>query len=152
MYSEGLKKNYTLQVYDSCQLAGISTMHSTPEERHRKFITGGIEKAVQNLVSKVSTKAFILGFSIGGTLAWKAVLNGLTSPGLFLISATRLRYEKEKPAVPIQLYYGENDRYRPKNSWFTKMALQPQTVARKGHAFYRHKKMAALLIDELINN
>ncbi|MEL6944601.1 MAG: alpha/beta hydrolase, partial [Bacteroidota bacterium] len=66
----------------------------------------------------------ILAFSIGGTIAWKAALKGLKIKSLWAFSATRLRYEVERPNIPIQLFFGQKDEYRPSSNWFDRREIE----------------------------
>lgn len=150
-YKRGLASEFNLYLFDSCTLAGLPKTTTAIEERHDRLIHGGISKAVHKLFQKAPPEALILGFSVGGTIAWKAALQGLKNRGLILISATRLRYEESLPPTPIDLYYGEKDPYRPQASWFQKMTLKPHLLPRKDHEFYRRKNEAEFLMSTLLN-
>lgn len=151
-YVEGLKNDFQIHLYDSCILAGIDT-RSTLKERHRQFIDSGILKATEQLIRlPVSEESLIIGFSIGGTIAWKAANMGLKHQGLFLVSATRLRFETLKPHGSIQLYYGEEDPHKPDPDWFEKLTLNPHLFPGAKHEFYRSKSTADLLIKELLKS
>ena len=65
----------------------------------------------------------ILGFSIGGYIAWKAALEGLKVRNLTAVSATRLRFETTKPDCKIALIYGEHDTFQPSIDWYNRIEL-----------------------------
>lgn len=143
-YIKALKPNYNIELFDSCQLADVSTA-SDKEKRHHAFVNGGIEKAVQHLNSKINVHTSILGFSIGGTIAWKAALQNSKIQQLVLLSATRLRYETSSPHIPIGLYYGENDQFKPKEDWFEQFDLKLNIIQGAPHEFYRENKAIAIV-------
>lgn len=147
-YVEALKPNYKITLFDSCQLAGLST-ELDKEKRHQAFVNGGIEKAVQSLNSKVTTDTAILGFSIGGTIAWRAALQNPKIKQLVLLSATRLRYETSKPNIPIRLYYGKKDQFKPQEDWFQQLDLKSTIIRKAQHEFYRENRAIALILSLL---
>ena len=109
------------------------------EHVHRDFLNGGIDRAVGHLVDyEVDT---LIGLSIGGTIAWKAVLEGMKCRSLLCLSATRLRYETQKPACEIKLFYGSEEPFRPKNDWFTGLGLSFKEVQNMDHEFYKNHEI-----------
>ena len=123
-YTTLLKKHFDVRYYDSCELAAVDKNDYTEEQLHSQFINSGIDKAVEALLQKEKEAIYIIGFSIGGTIAWKASLLGLKVTALFTISSTRLRYETQKPSETITLFFGEDDHYKPNFQWFEKMELK----------------------------
>lgn len=115
-YPHILGQNYDITLIDCCTLADVKTSQSSQEVIHQQFINGGIDKGVNSLLDKKLTSDLIIGCSIGGLIAWKAMLQGLKAEKLIAISATRLRYEINKPEGDLTLYYGEEDPYKPTNS------------------------------------
>ena len=123
-YTSILLNNFELEYYDSCDLGSIDTSDYLQENLHHQFVNGGIEKAVAQLIKEEKGFVNVLGFSIGGLIAWKAGLSGLKIQKLFAISSTRLRYENLKPLGTIQLFYGENDNYKPDSNWFKNLHIK----------------------------
>lgn len=141
-YSKYLESSFEVKYYDSLALAEINTNPYTEENLHQQFLNGGVEKAVKNLLKIETEEVIILGFSIGGLIAWKAWRAGLKTQSLFAISATRLRYETQSPKGLIQLFYGEEDPYKPKEHWFQKMPIKKQLFPKMNHELYRQKEVA----------
>lgn len=147
-YTELLKDRFVLTFLDSGELAEISSTVIAEEKRHQQFVNGGIDRAVQQLIELVKVQpnsVYLMGFSIGGTIAWKAALQGLAVTELIVVSATRLRYECESPTCPIQLYFGEDDPYLPWLSWLEEMKLNATLISNQGHEFYRDYSYAKQL-------
>jgi hypothetical protein len=117
-YQSILKEHFEVEIYDCCKLAEINLKDLTEEQIHNQFINGGIEKAVYNLLKKEKELVNILGFSIGGTIAWKAACKSLHVKNFTTVSSTRLRFENTKPSCKIKLFFAENDIYIPNNEWF----------------------------------
>lgn len=147
-----LKDKFEIEYYDSCQLGGINEVLNTEEHRHNQFLNGGIDKAVENLVSLEKDKINILAFSIGGTIAWRSILKGLKVGTLIAVSSTRLRYETQVPDCKIKLYFAENDIYRPDVSWFKKHQIDFEIVENENHQMYLQKDFIHLICDEILNH
>lgn len=123
-YIDNLSAYFDIHFYDVCELAEIDRAKFTAEEVHQEFINGGIDFAVEQLLEQETEAAIVLGFSIGGLIAWKASFFGLKTPHLFAISSTRLRYEIERPKTEINLFYGSLDMFIPDGSWLRQMDVQ----------------------------
>lgn len=141
-YTSILENHFEIKYYDSCVLGNIDTSDYSEENIHTQFIKGAIERAVENLLKQEKECSLILGFSIGGYIAWKACNNGLRAKKVFAISATRLRYETQKPLGIIELIYGEKDAYKPNAIWFEKLGLKPNLLKDEGHELYVKKGIA----------
>lgn len=138
-YEELLKDKFEIQYYDCCELGGIDKTDYTEENLHSQFVNGGIEKAVENLLKAEKNQINILAFSVGGTIAWKAALQGLNTNSLLAASSTRLRYETKVPDCNIRLYFGERDSSKPDKDWFEKHAIDFEILKNKEHDFYTEK-------------
>jgi hypothetical protein len=149
-YVELMKNKFEIRYYDCCELGAIDKTNYTEENLHSQFVNGGIEKAVQYLLKTEKNQIDILAFSIGGTIAWKAILKGLNVRNLFAVSSTRLRYENEIPNGTIKLYYGENDINKPSENWFEKHSINFEIVKNKEHDFYTEKDFAASIYKEIL--
>lgn len=141
-YTDILHKKFEIQYYDCCILGELDTSTYTEEGLHQQFVSSGIELAVQNLIDKETETVHILAFSIGGTIAWQSMLKGLKVASLHAVSATRLRYETNKPNGGIKLYFGENDTYAPNTKWLDKMNSIVVIKNKKGHDLYTEPKFA----------
>ncbi len=135
-YHDFLSPHFEWQYYETTALADLNTPNLSQEERHDFFVQQGIKTAVSNLLNAEPHPIYVLAFSIGGTIAWKAALKGPNILGLYAISATRLRYETENPSFPIKLLYGEKDPYRPDNQWFQNKNMEWKILAGEAHEVY----------------
>ena len=149
-YINGLENHYTIHFYDCCTLGNIDTSDFTELKLHNQFVNGGIDRAVKNLLQIEKQNLTVLAFSIGGTIAWKAALLGLKVQTIFAISSTRLRYETQKPNCCVQLFYGENDAFRPNKNWFPKMNLTEKFYKNELHNCYRKNDIADQLCREIV--
>lgn len=140
-YTDHLQDAFDIHFYDCAQLARIDISADEPTI-HQQFIYDGMEKAVEKLLLLESSEVYVLGFSIGGTIAWRAALLGLKIAALFAVSSTRLRLEIRKPDTNVVLVYGENDANKPNEEWFKTLMITPTIIKSKNHAFYREAGMA----------
>lgn len=147
-----LGDNFEIQYYDCSELAGIDKTIFTEQNLHDQFVNGGIEIAVENLLNKEKGEIIILAFSVGGTIAWKAALNGLNIKTLYLISSTRLRYEIQAPSCNLKLYYGDQDNYIPDVSWFMNFQIIPELNKNKSHLMYVEKDFIHLICDVILKD
>ncbi len=133
---------------DARLLAGID--HKLKEEQtiHIQFVNGGIDRAVEKLLQLEHLEVSCVGFSVGGLIAWKAALQGLNIKQLISISATRLRYETQKPSTDIQLFFGDQDPYRPTQEWLEAMDVNYQLLA-GGHEIYKESGFIKDFIEQL---
>ena len=144
--------NVTTVVYDSCELGLIDKSAYNEESLHQQFVKGGIEIAVKQLIEKEKEAVNILAFSIGGTIAWKASLQGLKVKNLFAVSATRLRHETEKPNCKAHLIYGSEDAFKPKEQWFEQLGIIQKEIKNKGHEVYKEATLFKDLVSMINNN
>lgn len=149
-YMDILSPNFVIQFYDVCALAGIDRKKFTSDEVHHEFINGGIDRAVIRLLEKETEPVAVLGFSIGGLIAWQASLSGLKTAHLFAVSSTRLRYEIEKPNTEINLIYGSLDPFAPDNSWFEKLEIEFEVFENEEHEMYRKQKVAVDICTKMM--
>lgn len=149
-YIENLAHHFDIQFYDVCELAKIDRTKFTSEEVHQKFIEDGIARALDRILEKEIEEVILVGFSIGGLIAWKASLSGLKTRHLFAISSTRLRYEDEKPKCKINLLYGERDKFAPDNQWLQKVEIEPEIYSNSEHEFYREKPVATHICGQIL--
>lgn len=149
-YTEILQDHFEIAYYDSRDLGGVTEQTHTEEHLHHRFIEGGLTKAVQALLELERESITVLGFSIGGTIAWQACHSGLRVQGLFAVSSTRLRLETKKPATHIELFYGEKDTHSPSSQWFGEMGLRENIFDQEGHEFYKRKEIAGIVCHRMI--
>lgn len=151
-YMVVLEDRFKVNVYDSRHLAEIATNGLTVAEIHGEFLNGGIEKAVSKLIDLERKPVFVLAFSIGGTIAWKAALKGLPILKLWAISSTRLRKEYQKPPCEMELYFGEMDMNRPMDEWFETMEVYPSILRGKDHELYKEEGFIDCFLEEMMPN
>lgn len=150
-YLAALENSFDIKYYDVCVLGDVDKSKYEEANLHAQFVAGGIENAVKNLEEEEKESICVLGFSIGGSIAWKASLAGLKVQNLFAVCSTRLRYEAEKPSASIQLFYGENDAYQPDIDWLKKMDLKPIKYSNEGHECYQKKEIAEAICKVIIH-
>jgi len=150
LYLEKLSPYFDIKFYDSCELAGIKNKDNSQEEIHQRFINGGIDRAVNSLLVLEKGKVNILAFSIGGTIAWKANLQGLDVKCFYAISSTRLRKETQIPDSKIKLYFGAQDIYQPKTNWYETKNLQSTILKNEGHDLYRKSVNVDLICKDIL--
>jgi len=137
-YIRLLKPYYEIEIIAARTLAGISPLGLSQSCIHNEFIDGGIDKAVEKLVESFDDKSVsILGFSIGGTIAWKAMLKGLKVEKLVAVSATRLRHESNTPGGKLFLYFGSEDNFIPDKKWFSETTALIKIYSDYGHELYK---------------
>ncbi|MGV8945504.1 MAG: alpha/beta hydrolase [Lutibacter sp.] len=155
-YTTVLEKYFNVKYYDSCDLGNIDKSDYLEEKLHNQFVNGGISRAVESILQKEKEPITVIGFSIGGLIAWKACLSGLKVQNLFAISSTRLRYETLKPSGKIELFYGEVDAYKPDSNWFHKMKIKENLYKNEDHEFYRKEEIAkeicSLIMEQIKPN
>ncbi|WDF63972.1 alpha/beta hydrolase [Flavobacterium sp. KACC 22763] len=148
-YIEILEIKFDVQYYDVLKLAQIDSS-SDEKEIHNQFLNGGIEKAVNKLLDFEREDAAVLGFSIGGTIAWKACLRSLKVTELVAVSSTRLRFENEVPNCKIKLYFGEKDSNIPKYKWFSELRISNLIFENQDHLLYQEKENAFLICSNFL--
>lgn len=138
---------------DCCTLGEVNIEPFEQESLHQQFRQGGVKRAVKMLCEQETGKVDVLAFSIGGTVAWKAALEGMDVGRMIAISATRLRLEVRKPDCNIELIYGERDNFRPGKEWLKLHDLKNEIVPNGGHRIYTNpdlaKRVCATLLGEL---
>ena len=149
-YTEILEQHFELKYYDCCELGNIDKSIYSEENLHQQFVNGGIEIAVEKLSQEETATINILGFSIGGLIAWQAGNSGLKIENLIAISSTRLRYETQKPSAMITLYFGKNDKFKPDDNWFDNLDLKENLFPNENHEFYQKKEIAAIICNQII--
>ncbi len=145
-----LQQYYDIDFHDCQQLAGIDEVVGSKENLHKAFVQGGIAVAAEHLLKKVEEPTHVLAFSTGGTIAWKSALKGLPVKSLTLISATRLRYETEKPSCELNLTYGENDNFAPTQEWANTLGVKLHKVPNFGHELYSDEKIIEGICMDLL--
>ena len=122
------------------QLYILSDIFGSSEEEWMKEyvrrLSPYFQIAVETLRIRLDAPDAILGFSVGGTIAWKYALE-YPNARVCLISATRIRNEELKPSGPIHLYFGESEVHGPDQEWFNKHGLIPSIVKNEGHECYK---------------
>lgn len=148
-YTNQLTPLLSVKFYDVRVLADIDLLITAKELIHKQFVEGGIEKAIENLIALEKEEVNILAFSIGGTIAWKSTLRGLESASLTLVSSTRLRKETEKPNCKLNMYFGEKDKFKPNDEWFSKLNIEGTIFNNEGHEIYKEKSFAETICNTI---
>lgn len=148
-YVEILNSKFDVQYYDVLKLANINSSHDETDI-HNQFLNGGMDRAVERLLRLETKRVTILGFSIGGTIAWKAALKGLKTDCLFAVSSTRLRYENELPECSVKLYFGEKDLNKPNLEWFLNLNVSYKSFDDQKHQLYLENNNAQLICDDIM--
>jgi pimeloyl-ACP methyl ester carboxylesterase len=149
-YFDLLEPKFDIQYYDVLELGGIDKSNFAESNLHNQFLNGGIDKAVDTLLQLEKGKVTVLGFSIGGTIAWKASLKGMNAISLFAVSSTRLRYETESPNCELKLYFGEKDSNKPNSQWFLDLKISNEILQNQNHQLYLEKNNASLICNEIL--
>ena len=137
-YHKILSTEFEVITYCILELANIEI--SLPvQEKHHLLVNGGMEKAAKQLLQKEKETVTVIGFSVGGSIAWKAALLGLKVDCLYAISSTRIRKENRKPNTEIKLIFGGEDTNTPDELWYQKVEIIPKILAGSRHECYMEK-------------
>ncbi len=131
-----LQQYYSIEYYDSKQLANIDLMVNTRSNIEKAFLDGGIQRAADHLVSRSKESAHYLAFGVGGSIAWQAALKGLPAKSLYLVSSSFLHREKDRPSVPITVLCGGRDENILCEKWGEEMGVRMETIKKFGHSLY----------------
>lgn len=145
-----LQQYYDIQFIDCQQLANIDELVNTKENLHKAFVDGGIDTAVAHLLKKNIEPCHVLAFSTGGTIAWKAGLQGFSMKSLTAVSATRIRLEDKRPDCDIDLVYGECDEFKPGMQWAKEVDVDLNVISNFGHELYSDEKIIADVCMQLL--
>jgi len=104
----------------------------------------------EKLIKLETQRIKILAFSIGGTIAWKYGLKSANIDSLICISSTRHRKETEKPKRELELYFSENDEFKPKKEWLGNMMFNYNSITGKDHHFYIEPEFTTQLSETLL--
>ncbi len=146
-----LQQYFEITYYDCQQLANLDVIVKSADNINRAFVEGGIDTAVAHLLKKEKEPAHYLGFSTGGTIAWKANLIGLPMKSLYTVSSTRIRAEEKKPSCSTTLLFGDSDVYRPNQEWYKKIGIEGQLIKGFGHNLYTDEKNISKVCLDLLN-
>jgi hypothetical protein len=149
-YTEIVESKFDIQYYDVLKLGEIDASNSDEKDIHNQFLHTGIDKAVENLLHLEKEKVTVLGFSIGGTIAWKASLKGLNVFQLIAVSSTRLRFETEIPNCRMKLYFGSKDLNLPDLQWFFDMKISNHFFENQDHQLYLEEKNVIVICDDIL--
>ncbi|MFM2393284.1 MAG: hypothetical protein RLZZ546_1266 [Bacteroidota bacterium] len=138
VYVENLQDKFELKLYSCCEIAEIQPFKKTKKEIHNEFILSGIEIAIENLLRLEKDEVDVLGFSVGGYIAWRSGIKGLKIRNLKAISSTRLRNEIIKPNCKLKLYFGENDQHKPTKEWFENLKVDFTLIKNADHNVYEN--------------
>lgn len=149
-YTKIVESKFDIQYYDVLKLGEIDTSDFNEKNIHKQFLETGIDKAVENLLNLEKEKVTVLGFSIGGTIAWKASLKGLNISQLITVSSTRLRFETEIPNCKIKLYFGGRDLNIPDLEWFMDLKISNRIFESEDHQLYLKGNNALVICNDIL--
>lgn len=147
-----LQQYFDITYYDIQQLANVDVTVNTTDNVHRAFVEGGIDTGVAHLLKKETEPAHYLGFSMGGTIAWKAGLMGLPMKSIYTVCSTRIRAEENKPECDVTALFGDTDIYRPKLDWHERLGVNSNIIAGFGHTMYADEKIISRVCLDLLNS
>ncbi|SDE11649.1 hypothetical protein SAMN05421636_103296 [Pricia antarctica] len=147
-----LQQYFDITFYDCQQLAHLDVVIHTEKNIHQAFENGGIETAATHLLKRETEPAHYLGFSTGGTVAWKANLMGLPMKSLYTVSSTRIRIETKSPECPTTTLFGDNDIYRPKSVWYDEAGVKGELIKGFGHNMYTDEKVIQKVCLDLLQS
>lgn len=147
-----LQQYFDIVFYDIQQLANLDLKVNSEKNIHEAFINGGIDSAVAHLLKREKVASHYLAFSTGGTIAWKAGLQGLPMKSLYSISSTRIRLEREKPNAPTTLLFGELDEHRPSEEWSIALGIENEVIGNFGHELYSDEKIIKKVCIDLLQS
>ena len=61
-----------------------------------------------------------------------------------------IRLKNERPNIPFQLVYGENDIFKPSNEWANKLGVDMEILPNYGHTLYTDEKIIQKVCLELL--
>ncbi len=147
-----LQQYFDVTYYDCQELANLDITVPSSDNIHKAFVEGGIDTAVAHLITKEKEAAHYLGFSTGGTIAYKANLMGLPMKSLYTVSSTRIRAEEKRPDCPTTLLFGDEDIYRPKQEWYDTLGVNGELIKGFGHNLYTDEKNISKVCLDLLNS
>ncbi|UTW64894.1 hypothetical protein KFE94_09375 [bacterium SCSIO 12643] len=148
-WAQNLTAYFQVRHYDCRSLAELPDSLTTENEIHQYFVHKGIQKAVAKICLLETMPIHIIGFSLGGVIAWKASLGDLKAKHLFCVSSTRLRLETQKPDASISLFFGEHDIYAPNKEWYAHHQIIPNIIPNQDHKVYENECFLKLLLKEV---
>ena len=152
LYIEPLQKFFELRFYNAIDLAEIQVEEYRENILHQLFVNGGMDTAVERLLELEMKPVHIMGFSVGGTIAWRYSLRSKNILSLYCLSSTRLRKETSKPTTLIHLSFGELDSYKPDPGWADKLGLELTIVGNQDHEFYSKKEFSTEFNKRLLQS
>jgi len=150
-YIAQLEPHFTVDFIDCSELAKIDLPVFEENTLHHEYVRGGIDRAVKALSQETATYDALLAMSIGGVIGWQSLLKGLDAKRFYAVSATRLRYETDKPTCPIQLYYGSEDPFIPDSNWYRSLKIE-STVLPLDHEMYYEPELVELVCAQIIDD
>ncbi|MGI9545912.1 MAG: hypothetical protein ACR2MM_01645 [Flavobacteriaceae bacterium] len=145
-----LQQYFSIEFYDSRELAQIDKTLSTTDEVYNAFKNGGLDMAVRQLLAKETQKNHYLTFCAGGTIAWNAASKGLPMKSLYAISPIDLELEPAVPDCPVTLLYGDADTKVPPAEWAIETNTVIETIPNFGHEMYSDEKIIKKVCMDLL--
>ncbi|MBW7845111.1 MAG: alpha/beta hydrolase [Bacteroidia bacterium] len=150
-YILNLKDHFIIKRIDCNKIGKITA--STENAIHQQFLDFGIDLVVEHILYYNQREVSILGFSIGGFIAWQAGHRGLSIKDFYAVSSTRLRLENYKPNTKsIHLYYGSDDSNIPNFDWHDMHSIKPNLIPNGNHLIYRKPEIAKKVCSDIISS
>lgn len=151
-YLAYLQPYFDIVYYDCRQLANIDVPINTREHIYKAFVEGGMELAVNHLLTKETTPAHYLTFCAGGTIAYDAGLKGLPIESLYAVSPIDLQSFKETLDCPVTAVFGNDDSDIPDYLWADDHGITMQCIEKYGHELYSDEKVIAMVCQDILEN
>ncbi|UWQ10487.1 hypothetical protein K3X41_11330 [Aliiroseovarius crassostreae] len=134
------------------ELSGAPDLNGPALHQHL-FQQGGLETAVRALSERLSSDWFGLGYSAGGTALWQTACRYVRLRGLYCISSTRLRDEREI-STPSLVFFGEEDPDIPSASWRSTIPDTCIMLPNVGHSYYqdRHAEQCHITLRQIADD
>jgi len=150
-YEHRLSSHFEVILIDSTEIAQIDSSSQDQDIIHRQFLECGIVTAVKYLIETIHKGDFILGFSFGGYLAYKALSIEISATYLIAVSSTRIRKETSAPACETHIIFGGLDLYTPSSTWFDQVNIKPTIMENNSHTLYQSDSMIDKICQDLID-
>lgn len=146
-----LQQYFDIVYHDVRELSDMDPMLFEPQDMiHDFFEGGGLDKAVSRLLAKEKVSSHYLTFCAGGTIAWKAALQGLPVESIYAVSPLNLHRMESRPDCAVTLVYGEYQDNRPSRNWGDQLDVSLEVIPRFGNELYSDEKIIRKVSMDLL--
>jgi hypothetical protein len=148
-----LQQYFDIVYYDTQQLADLDVDFPTAANVCEAFDNGGLERGVRNLLAreKDAGPSHYLAFCAGGSIAWRAALEGLQAESIYAVSPLCLHREQQAPHSDVTLVFGEYGENRPSRDWALRLGVQMEVIPRFGQECYTDEKIIQKVCKDLLS-